>query len=165
VTLDEHAESLTDLKLRGEFTWGIQAAKFFTPRWGAEVVFTQQASALEAVVGDASADMYAITISQLHANLVYQFGEADARWRPFVFGGAGATFFSARDIESATKASIGLGGGVKYFPWQTIGFRGQFRYKPTWLNDDPDADMCEPFGFCQAWVMPIEFTAGVTIRF
>ena len=83
---------------------------------------------------------------------MYQFGADAARLRPFVFGGAGATFFSARDLETPPRPSFGIGGGVKYFPWQTVGLRGQFRYKPTWLNDDPDAAMCEPFGFCQAWL-------------
>ena len=165
VTLDEHAAVLTDLKLRGEFTWGIQGTRFFTPNWGAEIVFTQQASALETVTDAGAADLYRIGIAQLHANLVYQFGVDQARLRPFVFGGAGATFFSARDLESSTKASFGFGGGVKYFPWQTVGLRGQLRYKPTWLNDDPDAAICDPFGFCQGWLMPIELTAGVSIRF
>jgi opacity protein-like surface antigen len=165
VTLDEHSAVFTDLKLRGEFTWGINGTRFLTPHWGAEIVFTQQASALETVTEDGAGDLYRIGIGQLHANLVYQFGDVAARLRPFVFGGAGATFFSARDLESSTKASFGVGGGVKYFPWQTVGLRGQIRYKPTWVNDDPDAAMCDPFGFCQGWLMPIEFTAGVLIRF
>ena len=130
-SLEQHALDLTDLRLRGGFTWGIQGARFFTPHWGAEIVFTQQASALEAVTPAGSADLYRITLAQLQANAVYQFGDDDAQWRPFVFGGAGATFFAARDLESATKASFGLGGGIKYFPWKTIGLRGQFRYKPT----------------------------------
>lgn len=90
VSLEQHAEELTDLKLGGGFTWAIQGARFFTPRWGAEIVFTQQASALTAVTASGSADLYRITLAQLHANAVYQFGGADARWRPFVFGGAGA---------------------------------------------------------------------------
>lgn len=165
VTLEEHAGSLTDLKLRGEFTWGINGTRFLTPHWGVEIVFTQQASALETVTEDGAGDLYSIGIAQLHANLVYQLGDEQARLRPYVFGGAGATFFSARDLDSSTKASFGLGGGVKYFPWQTVGLRGQLRYKPTWLNDDPGAAICDPFGFCQGWVMPLEFTAGISVRF
>lgn len=82
-----------------------------------------------------------------------------------MFGGGGATFFAARDLESATKASFGVGGGIKYFPWKTIGVRGQVGYKPTWLNDDPEADLCEPFGFCQGDLRPVEISAGISIRF
>ena len=138
---------------------------FFTPHWGAEVIYTQQGTALEAVTPAGTADFYRISLSHLHANAVYQFGADDARWRPFVFAGAGAAFFAARDLESATKASFDAGGGIKYFPWKTVGFRGQFRYKPTWLNDDPDSNLCQPFGFCQSYLRPIEISAGVTIRF
>src|SRR5687767_7718383 len=101
VSLEQHALSLSDLRLRGGFTWGIQGARFFTPNWGAEIVFTQQGSGLEAVTPAGEGDLYGITVGQLHANAVYQFGDGDARWRPFVFGGAGATFFAARDLESA----------------------------------------------------------------
>jgi hypothetical protein len=165
VALDRHAPELTDLNIRGGFTFGIQAARFMSPHWGIEAVFSQQSSALEAITPAGSAELYGIEIAQLHANLVYQFGDDAARLRPFVFGGAGATFFDALDLDSSTKASFGLGGGVKYFPWSTIGLRGHLKYKPAMLNDDAASDFCEPFGFCQGWLRPIELGAGVTIRF
>ncbi len=165
VGLERQAPELTDLNLRGGFTFGIQAARLFNPRWGAEVVFTQQASALEAGTPAGTAEFYGITLARLQANVVYHFGAADARLRPFVLGGAGAAFFSARDLESATKASFGLGGGIKYFPWEPIGLRGQIQYRPTWLNDDPESNFCDPFGFCQAWLQPIDVAFGVIIRF
>jgi hypothetical protein len=165
VGLERRAPELTDLDLRGGFTFSFQAARFVTPHWSVEAVFSQQASALEAGTPDGSAELYGITLVRLHANLVYVFGADGARLRPFVFGGGGATHFSARDLESATKASFGLGGGVRYFPWAPIGLRAQLHYKPAWLNDDPESNLCEPFGFCQAWLQPIEITAGVIIRF
>jgi outer membrane protein W len=160
----EPAPELTDVSVRGGFTWGIQGARFFTPRWGAEVVFTQQASGLEVATSAGTGTLYDITLSQLQANVVYQFGANDTQLRPFVFGGAGATFFSAHDLDSATKASFGFGGGLKYFPRATLGFRGQLRFKPTWLNDDAEG-VCDPFGFCQAWLQPLEIAGGVIIRF
>ena len=163
--LDRHARELDGLHLRGGFTFGVQTARFFTPHWGAEVVFTQQRSGLEADTAGGPVEFYRISLAQVHANVVYQFGAGTARLRPFVFGGAGATFFDARDLDRASKASFGIGGGVKYFPWSSIGLRGQFRYKPVWLNDDPESDLCAPFGFCQSWLWPMEIAAGVVIRF
>jgi opacity protein-like surface antigen len=112
-----------------------------------------------------SADLFTMTIRQLHGNVVRNFGAADARLRPFVFAGLGATFFSADDLESETKFSFGLGGGIKYFPWKAIGVRGHFRYKPTTLNDEDAADFCDPFGFCQGSLQQIEFAGGAVIRF
>jgi outer membrane protein W len=163
--LDRQAPELDDLAIRSGMTWGTQFTHFFTPQWGVDVTWTQQASALELVTSAGAADLYSMTLSQLQADVVYQFGDADARLRPFVFGGAGATFFTARDLESETKAAFGFGGGIKYFRWRSVGFRGQFRYKPTWLNDDPEGDFCDPFGFCQGWLHQAEIVAGVIIRF
>ena len=165
VGLERRAPDLTDLNLRGGFTFGVQAARFVKTGWSVEAVFSQQASALEAGTRDGAAELYGITLMRLQANVVYHFGADDARLRPFVLGGGGATFFSARDLETEAKASFGFGGGVKYFPWAAIGLRGQIQYKPAWLNDDPDSDFCAPFGFCQQWLQPIEVTAGVIIRF
>jgi hypothetical protein len=165
VSLENHAPELDDVRVRGGFTWGIEATRFFTVNWGAEITWMQQASALQVETPAGSEDLYRMSILQLHADVVYQLGTADARWRPFVFGGAGATFFGATDLDSATKASLGIGAGIKYFPWATVGLRGQFRYKPTALNDDLEGGPCDPFGFCQGTLRPIEFTGGVVIRF
>ena len=165
VSLENKAPELSDVRIRDGFTWGLEATRFFTPNWGTELTWTHQASALEIETPDGVADLYRMGLGQLHANVVYQFGDGNARWRPFVFGGAGATFFTARDLDSATKASFGLGGGIKYFPWGTVGLRGQFRYKPTWLNDDLEGGPCSPFGFCQGALRQIDVTGGVIIRF
>jgi outer membrane protein W len=163
--LDRRAPELDELNIRSGWTWGTQFTGFFTPQWGAEVTWTQQASALEIGTSAGAADLYSMTLTQLQADIVYQFGDAAARLRPFVFGGAGATFFSARDLESETKAAFGFGAGIKYFRWTSVGFRGQFRYKPTWLNDDPEGDFCDPFGFCQGWLHQADIAGGVIIRF
>jgi hypothetical protein len=165
VSLEHQAPELSDLRIRGGSTWGIGATRFFTPHWGAELMWTRQASALQAETSRGSADLYQMTLRQLQGNLVYQFGEGTARWRPFVLGGAGATFFSAPDLESSTKASFGIGGGIKYFPWRAVGVRAQVRYTPTLLNDDLEGGVCDPFGFCQGSLRPINVAAGVTIRF
>jgi outer membrane protein W len=165
VSLENKAPELSELQIRGGFTWGLGATRFFTPNWGAELMWTQQASALQVETPGGAADLYRMTLGQLQANVVYQFGDGSARWRPFVFGGAGATFFTARDLDSSTKASFGLGGGVKYFPWGTVGLRAQFRYKPTSLNDELEGGPCSPFGFCQGSLQAFDVTGGVVIRF
>jgi opacity protein-like surface antigen len=165
VALDRRAPELSELDIRSGFTWGVQGARRLTPHWAAEVLWTQQSSALQVGTEAGTADLFTMTIRQLHGNVVRDFGGADARLRPFVFAGLGATLFSADDIESETKFSFGLGGGVKYFPWKGIGVRGHFRYKPTMLNDEDAADFCDPFGFCQGSLQQVEFAGGVVVRF
>jgi len=163
-TIDERASELSDADIRGGFTWVLQGARFFTPSLGAEVLWTQQASAFEVGTSDGKADLFTMTIRQLHGNVVYRFGRAGAKWQPFVFGGLGATFFTADTVESETKLSLDAGGGVKLFLSRSVGARAHVRYKPTFLNDS-SSDFCDPFGFCQGVLQQIEFAAAAVLRF
>jgi opacity protein-like surface antigen len=163
--LDRRAPELDELSIRDGFTWGAQAARLFTSRWAAEVLWAEQASALQIGTAAGTAELFTMKVRQLQGNAVYHFGNAGARLRPFAFAGLGATFFSAADLESETKFSFGLGAGVKYFRWESMGVRAHFRYKPTRLNDEDAADFCDPFGFCQGTLQQIEFAGGAVIRF
>jgi opacity protein-like surface antigen len=163
--LDNQAPELSSLDIGGGFTWGVQIGRLFTPQWGVEMLWTEQSSALTVGTDDGSADLFTMSIGHLHGDVVYQLGSADARLRPFVFAGVGATLLSADDLESETKFSFGLGAGVKYFRSKTIGIRAHFRYKPTMLNDEDAADFCDPFGFCQSTLQQVEFAGGAVIRF
>ena len=163
--LDRRAPELTQLDLRGGFTWGVQGAHFFTPRWGVEVLGMQQSSAQRVGTAAGAADLFTFTAGQLHGNVVYRFGGTDARLQPFAFAGLGSTFFRSDDLPSETKFSLGLGGGAKYFFSRSLGVRGHFRYKPTLLNDTSSEDFCVPFGFCQGTLQQIEFATGAVVRF
>ena len=112
VDIDRRAPDLNQLDVRGAFTWGVQAARLFTTHWGAEVLWTQQKSALEGGTASSGAfDFFTMTVRQLQGNVLYEFGAGEAKVRPFVFGGIGATFFSAADLQSETKLSFDYGGG------------------------------------------------------
>jgi opacity protein-like surface antigen len=163
-SIDQQANELEDLDIRSAFTWGFQGARLFGSSWGTEVLWMQQSTALELGTADGKADLFTMTVRTLDGNIVYQPGRADARWRPFLFGGVGATFFSADTVESDTKLSFDVGGGVKFFPWPSVGARAHFRYKPTFLNDSNE-DFCVPFGFCQSVLQQFEFAGGVIVRF
>ena len=81
-----------------------------------------------------------------------------------MFGGIGATFFSADNLQSETKLSFDYGAGLNYFAWRGLGI------PPTPVHthgtDDTSAgDVCDPFGFCQSWLSQIEFAAGAVVRF
>ena len=163
--IDRRARELNQLDIDGGFTWGVQAARFFTTRWGGEVLWSQQSSALRIGTAAGATDLFTMTAGQLHGNIVYRFGAADARLQPFAFAGLGATFFRADDVPSETKLSLGVGGGLEYFWLGSIGVRGQFRYKPTMLDDASSGDFCDPFGFCQDTLQQVEFAAGAVVRF
>ena len=164
VQFDDTARGVDSAGLEGGWLWQFIAGRMFSPKWGAEVLWTEQFSGYQIESEGNSGTLFKMSILQLHGNVVYQFGSAGSRLQPFAFGGAGATFFSATDLQSERKFSIGLGGGVKYSPWKDVAIRGQVRYKPTFLNDEA-SEFCDPFGFCRSTLQQFEFAGGVTFRF
>jgi hypothetical protein len=163
--LDRTAPELTLLDVRGGFTWGVQAGRLFGERWGAEILWTRQQSALQIANESGSTDLFLFDIGDLHADAVYHLAGREAKMRPFLFAGLGAAFFSGGELPSETKLSWTIGGGAKYVPWTSIGFRGHVRWKPVMLNDESAGDFCDPFGFCQSWLSQLELMGGVSVRF
>ncbi len=164
--IDQVAPELDEVNVKDGITWGVQVARFLSPHWGAEGLWMQQRTGLEIESASGKATLFDFTAGQLHGNVVYRFGVADARFQPFAFAGLGATFFRAEDLESETKFSLGFGGGLKYFVTRAVGVRGHVRYKPTMLNDDgEDDDFCDPFGFCQSTLQQFEVAVGAVVRF
>jgi opacity protein-like surface antigen len=164
-SLDRKAPELDQLAVRGGFTWGAQVGRSFGRRWAVEAIWTLQQSALQVETAAGKSDLFLFDLGDLHADVVYHFADRDAQLRPFLFAGVGATFFSGGELPSETKLSLGLGGGAKYFPWESIGFRGHVRYKPVLLDDEGAGDFCDPFGFCQSWLNQLELVGGVVVRF
>jgi len=164
--LDRQASELTGLNIGGGFTWGLQLSHSFNPHWGAEVSWTKQSSGLQLETADGSAELFDMSVGELHGNAVRLFGGADAQVRPFVFAGIGATFLSGDNLlQSETKLSFGLGAGIKYFRWKNIGLRAHIQYKPTLMKDASSGDYCDPFGFCQGTLHQFEFAGGAIFRF
>jgi hypothetical protein len=162
--LEHDTRVLEDLKLAGSFTWGASVGFFFSPRLGVEAFWARVGSGVELSTAEASQEMFDVTVDLLQGSLVYQFGSAESRFRPFVTAGAGASIFSSPDLDSETQLSFGFGGGLKWLPSKRLGARLQARYTPTYLNDK-GSDFCDPFGFCQDWLHQFELTGGVVVRF
>jgi opacity protein-like surface antigen len=163
--LDRRAPELAGLDVRGGFTLGAQVGRSLGARWGVEVLWTQQHTALQPETADGKASLFDFTIDGFHANAIHHFAAKDAALRPFVLAGLGASYLSGGGLPSETKLSWAVGGGVKYDPWESIGFRGQVRYKPVILADSGAGDVCTPFGFCQGWLNQLDLTGGLVLRF
>ena len=162
--IEQKTLSIQELEIKGGFAWGFAATHFFSPRLGAELSWVQQETGVSLSTSSGSATLFDMKLAQLHGGLVYQFGSEEARLKPFVSVGLGASFLSARDMDGETKLSIGLGAGLRWLPRKSIGARFQARYNPTYLNDS-SSDYCDPFGFCQSWLHQFELTGGVVLRF
>jgi outer membrane protein W len=162
--IDHSALGVTDLKLKGSFTWGASASYFFSPRFGMEASWTRQESALRIGNAQGSADLFDVHVSRLQGSFVYQLGGPQNKLRPFLTAGLGLAFFSAPDLASEAKLSLGVGAGLKWLQTHRFGAQLQARYTPTHLNDT-SSDFCDPFGFCASSVSSFELLSGVVFRF
>jgi opacity protein-like surface antigen len=163
-SLDQTADGVDDLTIDGGWSWGARGTYFLTERFGVEGMWSYQETAQLITSGTNTAELFEMTINQVHGHAVYQLGPATSRLRPFVFGGLGATFFAADDLESETKMSWDLGAGVKWFAFDRLGVEGRFRYRPTLLGAD-DEELCGPFGFCQGTLSQVDVSVGAVFRF
>jgi len=162
--IDMKAVGIQALEVKGSFTWGVEAGRFFSDHIGLEASWSQQQSALRIGTAGGSADLFDMKLRLLQGSFVYRFGGTDAALRPFVLAGLGATFLSATDLESETKLSWAAGAGLAWLPSRRLGARLQARYAPTVLGDS-SSDVCDPFGFCQGTLHQFELMGGLVLRF
>ena len=162
--LDPVARELESYEIGGGFTWAAEFGYFFSPHFGVEASWTQREGALTLATSSGTGELFEIDLRQLLGNIVYQWGEENAKVRPFVLGGLGATFFGADDVPGETKLAWAVGGGAKFSLHRKLGVKVQARYNPTLLNDE-SSDFCDPFGFCASSVSSFELLSGVVFRF
>jgi hypothetical protein len=163
-SLDQTADDVDDLTIDGGWGWGARGTYFLSERFGVEVMWSYQRTPQLMTSGTNTAELFEMTVNQIHGHAVYQWGPVQSRVRPFVFGGLGATVLTADDLESETKFSWDLGAGVKWFVLERLGVEGRVRYKPTLLNSSDD-ELCGPFGFCQGTLSQVDFSVGAVFRF
>jgi opacity protein-like surface antigen len=163
-SLDPVASELEGYEIGGGFTWQGQFDYFLTPHLGVEASWAQREGDLVLSTSSGDGELFEIEQRQILGSVIYQWGEEEARVRPFVLGGLGATFFEADDIPSETKLAWAVGGGAKFFLHRKLGIKIQAKLNPTLLSDE-SSDFCDPFGFCAGSVSSFELLSGVVIRF
>ncbi|HUL72296.1 MAG TPA: outer membrane beta-barrel protein [Vicinamibacterales bacterium] len=155
-------------------SFGLGIGFFINHEAEVEFMWNRQPTKLEAtgtgpaVSGDMKVDNY-------HGNFVFNFGEEDAKARPFLYIGLGATNFGEstfpnKTFPSVTKFSWALGAGVKVYPSPHAGFRAGIRWVPTYIKTDAAGWWCDPYWGCAPvgnvqYANQLEFSGGITFRF
>ena len=119
-------------------------------------------------------------VENYHGYLAYNFGEADAKFRPYLYGGLGATNFGSVNFVTPLGVSGSFGGnaqfsttwgtGVKYYPGERIGLRFGVSWTPTYIKSDASGWWCDPWWGCYVvgdaqYSNQIQLNGGVTFRF
>jgi opacity protein-like surface antigen len=161
------------------FTWGAQLDVLPTPNFALGFLWSQQYSKLNGDIqnSDEDADFTDMLVHNYMGVFTYNFGDAESPFRPFIFGGLGATYYdpdaiNGLHIDSATKFASTWGGGVKFFATPRLGLKTGIRWTPTYIKSDPEGIWCSPFWVGACWVVgdsdysnQLEFNGGVVFRF
>ncbi len=147
---------------------------------GAELGFRwAQAPTTLQVTGTTTTELGDMSINSYHGYFAYNFGEKDAKMRPFVLIGLGATNFGSVTVNTGlrsfttngeTQFSTTWGAGVKYFAAPRIGIRAAFEWTPTYIKTDTAGWWCDPYWGCYLvgnaqYSNSVQFNGGVTVRF
>ena len=165
-------------------SFGFTIGAFVGPNFELEFLWDRQFSTVQ--ISNPAPDLTLAdqNVDNYHGNFVYNWGEPDAKIRPFFFGGLGATHYSPCDydpsipnsaglarISSHTKFSSTWGGGVKVYASPHVGIKGTARWTPTYIKSDSGGVWCDPF-YPTCWVLAdpdysnqFQLSGGVTFRF
>jgi opacity protein-like surface antigen len=155
------------------FSWGARIGFNVTPNFEVGGLFNLQSTDLEAsgIINRSIGQ----TIYNYHGYLAYNFGEADAKVRPYVLGGLGATQYGSLDtaqgnVGGETQVSTTWAAGLKLFPSPHVGIRLEGRWTPTYIKSDPEGYWCDPYWGCYTFAEAeysnqYELSGGIILRF
>ena len=166
------------LNPKNGFSWGFDVNYLAGENFAVGFLWDRQSSKLNGdIVGGGSQDFTDLNLYNYHGIFTYNFFAAEAKVRPYFFGGLGATVNSFApinnfDVDGSTRFSTTWGGGVKVFPTPSLGFKATARWTPTYIKSDPAGVWCSPYYPWGCWVVgdpdyanQFEFSAGVVFRF
>src|SRR5262245_53964869 len=168
-------------------SFGFQGDYLMSDKFAVGFLWARQSSKLTArgatVFGSGNVNIADMPIYNYLGVATYNFGEVLGKVRPYALGGLGATHYSPGDfviffpdgttaagnLNGSTKFALTLGGGVKYFLSDSLGFKASARWTPTYIGSQPDGSWCTPF-YCglvdnSKWSNQGEFSGGIIFRF
>ena len=167
---------------KDSFGWGIDLGFFVGPNAEVGFLYANQPSKLVIGGTNGTADKEAgnMSINTYHGTFTYNFGEGDAKVRPYIMGGLGASNFGAVDytrangasgsIGSSTKFSSTWGAGVKVYGASKVGGRFGVRWTPAYIKSDATGYWCDPYWGCYLvgnaqYANQVEINGGITFKF
>jgi hypothetical protein len=161
------------------FGWSLDFGFFIGPNAEIGFLYAQQPTKLEAG-GTNNVDIGTMGTHTYHGTYTYNFGPGDARIRPYVLAGLGATSFSTVDyttnkgvqatLPGASRFSTTWGAGVKVYGAGKVGGRFGLRYTPAYIKSDATGYWCDPYWGCYLtgdaqYASQFEINGGVTFKF
>ncbi|HSF18094.1 MAG TPA: hypothetical protein VLK65_21335 [Vicinamibacteria bacterium] len=167
-------ESVRSLGPASDLSYGFAFNIFATENASIGFQWSRQESMLEAE-GTRTRNLTDLAVYNYHVIYTYNWLEENANFRPFLFGGLGATQYVPGEVigfpvDSETRFSSTWGGGVKFYPAPAFGLALTARWTPTQIRSDPAGFWCSPYWGCFVLEQSkhshqFEFTGGLSFRF
>ena len=174
-SVDLNASGTESISAGSGFTWGGTLGYYLSQNVQFEVQYARQNSTLSADF-PTDPESIGLGIDQILGNFLFETQLAGGSLAPFLLVGAGAAIFTPDNsdlpsgsdpIDGTTRFQWGIGGGLKLFVTDRVGFRVQGKYKPTNAGSQPE-------WICGIWTCGVvdatqylnsgEFMGGLIIR-
>ncbi len=173
-----NGEEFTRIDPKDSVNYGGRIGFMVTPNIEVGGLFSLQSTTLQ-LGGVVTADIGDEKLYNYHGYIAYVLGESDAKVRPYILGGVGATQFGSvnaslfgvqRTVSGTTKFSSTWALGVKVFPGPNFGIRMEARWTPTYIKSDAAGWWCDPYWGCYVvgnaqYANQIDFGGGIVLRF
>lgn len=158
------------------FSWGFQGDYAIKNRISVGFLWHRQQSRLRLEFNFFDALSFTeMSVDNYHGVITYHFADRDANFRPYVFGGFGATRYAPgpRDgisFDDEVEFSTTWGGGVKFYPKRRLGFNLGLRWTPTHIRSDTSGIFCNSRFGCfllgpSRYSNQVDLGAGILFRF
>ena len=159
--------------------FGFSLGFFLSPSAEIGFLWRRQATKLD-VAGTNVATLGDMNIDGYHGYGAYYFGDPEAKVRPYIMGGLGATNYGsvsytklngqAAETESGTQFSTTWGAGIKFNASPNIGMKFGMQWTPTYIKSDAAGWWCDPWWGCYVigdaqYSNQLEFIGGLSFRF
>jgi outer membrane protein W len=159
--------------------WGISFGVNATPNVEVGFLFGQQMSKLT-LTGTKARDVGDLTINSYFPYVAYNMGDSDAKARPYILLGLGATNYgkvnyttaggAAGSTTSQTQFAGTLGAGVRVYPSPKVGLQFGLQWTPTYIKSDAEGMWCDPYWGCYVYSdaqysNQFQFNGGIVFRF
>jgi len=165
--------------VKDSVNWGLSFGFNATPNVEVGFMFGQQMSTMT-LTGTATRDVGDFKVNSYFPYVAYNMGDEDAKTRPYVLLGIGATNYgsvnytktggAAASTGSNTQFAGTIGAGVRVFPSPKVGVQFGIQWTPTYIKSDPGGMWCDPWFGCYVYGDPqysnqFQFNGGVVFRF
>ena len=164
---------------KDSLNFGFSLGFFVTPSAEIGFLWRRQATELE-ISGTRTDTLGDLNIDGYHGYGAYYFGDPEAKARPYIMGGLGATHYgsvsysrvdgSTATTDSGTQFSTTWGAGLKVNASPNVGMKVGIQWTPTYIKSDAAGWWCDPWWGCYVisnaqYANQFEFVGGIAFRF